>query len=123
MEQKEVVVMGKPEGIPVVIEGVVGRVTSVRAGYDHIGILHKHHSLDVWVEFDPSFEGTLGVGLIIPPKRYERKEFVLVVERALVKWLKTERQLKLYRQEAEREEEELKALAKRVSIDLGLGSV
>ena len=98
--------------------GRTARITKVLPS--HPTLFVETEGLTVIVEFDPPLNGTLSVYLRVLARRYTREEFIDVVRAALRGWNCVEEKLKHQREEREKAEAELKALATTLATDLGL---
>lgn len=113
------------KGIEIEIMGHKAKIDSVSARQAD-GIWYKEDFLMVGISFDEAVESTLGFGVHLPVKRYEKGEFIARVkaeaEATLPKLLEKHRQGREKRKREQEKQEALDLVVGEIKSEIGLGN-
>ena len=105
------------------IMGHIATIDSISARQAD-GIWHKEDFLMVKISFDEAVEGTLGFGVDLPVKRYEKGEFIARVkaeaEATLPEFLEKHRQMREKRRGKQEKQEALDLVVGEIKSEIGL---
>jgi len=111
------------KGIPIEVLGYKATINSVSARQAD-GIWYKEDFLMVFISFDESVDSTLGFGVHLPVKRYEKDEFIAAVkaeaEVTLPKLLEKHRQERDNRRREQEKQEALDLVVGEIKSEIGL---